>query len=405
MATVTITTDVANCQAHDVYFELQVSDSATASYSALLNDFGKLKCEFDIPDSGQEVSDIGLKQSAIDVKIDNFLVGGSELIDVLEDAFTFSNEQWVAYMYVRDSGGTYGNPIPFIFSREEIKYDVITELIEFSFLPKNVNDTTVADLVGQIYEFDFISGIPATTDAIVAGEFIVDALEDSFAGTPVIDSDLTQGLPTTGDHWFVTKQIQASTSGNNTNKAMYHLAQIATFEGALFGSSYGGSFYIKRTSTANSVTLDTDDITLLKSDNFIEAQYRDIYLEQTPVNVEADSVNLTAEKSINIVFATDSFYLGTVGAELPPPYFREVTQIATDTSVITQGIEGYKAAFGFENNLIANVELWGIGTIYPYSTITFDGDAPSQFQGKNFRIKHIEYDFKYDKVSMRIYQV
>lgn len=405
MANVTITTDIAGLLLHDIYFEMIVQDSATASYSASLHDIGTLTCEFDIPTSGEDVTAIGLKQAGIDVEVINILSDGTSLISVLENAFNFSNQEWVAKMYIRETGGAFGNEIPLVFGKTNINYDEVEETITFSFLPKKETTTTVADLVGKIYDLEFISGTPANSDAIAAGEFINDALEDAYPGTPVIDSDLTQGLPTSGDHWFVTKEIQASGGGNNNKLALYHVGIIATFEGAVFGSSYGGSFYVKRTSTANSVTLDSDNIEELNTDEFIEAQYRNIILEQVPVSVNENSYNLSAEKNINISFPTDSFYLATVGAEIPAPYFRDATQIATTDAVISAGIEGYKSAFGFNQNLIADVTYWGIKSIYPYSTITFDVDAPSIFQGKNFRIKKIDYNWKQDIAKMRIYEI
>lgn len=410
MADVVITTDTANLRAHDIYFEFTIQDTSATTYDALLHDFGSLKCEFDIPNSGTEVTAIGLKQSAIDVVIDDRLDGGDRLIETLNSAFDFSNETWFCDMYIRDSGGSFGDPIEMQFAVDDIEFDEVSKLVTIGLLPKNQSSSTVEDVValGAAYDLSFTAGTPTNADATTARNFIEDGLGDVYTGTPVVDTVLQSGNPgTTGNFvYLVPDALPASGAGNpNTDDPLQLIGLIATYEGAVFGKSYGEPFYIPRNYTGSSVTLDTDNITKLRSKKFVEAQYRSLTIEQSPETATDVSQNLYAEKNINIVFTSEGLYRSEITGSAGPPLLYTADQVSYDSTLIDEGIINYGLAFSFDNNIILEVDYWGIGSIYPYSTITFDGDAPTQYQSKNFRIKRIEYDFKRDTVKMRMYEI
>lgn len=414
MATVTVTSDVAALFSHDVYFELTLEDSASASHSVRLLDLGKLKYEFDIPNEGTDATAIGIKSGTMDIKIENAKIGGGDFIDDLESAFGYASrpDEWEGKMYFRDKGGSYGNPIKFVFNWNDIKYDHITEEIEISLRPYKrdlgiMNDywsTYSAD----IYTYDYGGTL---NEAQIAGEFIRYVLYRTYinGSWPPASSDepevfgtiYSTGQPTTGTDWFVVGEIA------NESTVIRELGMLAAVEGAVYGAALGIPFYKTRGNTNASlkVTLDTDNIEFLDKEEFYEAEYRYLNVSMTPFYIATrESNNPQAEKIINVVFPQSS---GDGGMDLYNCSITDdaVSLTAGNTDVVDEGADNYELAFSFNDALKVKLIYWGISGIYPFSVINFDSNAPSLYQGKDFTVKNIEYNWKQDKVEMEIYQI
>lgn len=406
MATVTITSDTASLFSHDVYFELEVDDVSADSYSSFLVNMGSLKYENEVPNNSDNPTDIGIKGGQIDVKFEKYLSDGTSLPAVLQDAFEYVSkpDDWSGKMYWREKGGSYGDPIRFLFNFKDIDINEEVEEVEISLRPYTNDIGDVYDFFGtysgdiDVYDITFSVN---TWDAQLSGEFIKLALEKIY-GTSTIEffsGIFSEGTPSSGDEWFVSKEIQGN--ANNEESVVSHVSKMAAFEGALYGSSLGKPFYVNRKNTDASleVTLDYDDVVKIQTTPFYDSIYKNIHISQT-VNaneVTARAVSASAtDEDINIAFISNGLNLVTLTSGSAGNYK------IPDTTIIDEGVDNYSLAFGFVNPKQVEVEYWGIGSIYSYSTIVIGADAPVEFRG-NYKIKEIDYDWKMDKVKMILY--
>lgn len=432
MADVIITTDTVELFSHDVYFTLTLNNSASASYDARLLDMGKLKYTFDIPDSGDDTTAIGIKAGAMDIEIENFLIDSdATLIDEMVSAFEYSKQFWTGKMFWRQRGSTYGNPILFSFSQSDIEYDEQSETVSISLLPKQSLGTTAGEAVQLFEESVNVYTTSFTQDnesllaySVLAGDYVYHYLHQmyndepdegiSVSDEPILESsELIRGTPTSGSEWFIEFAADDNTVDPtlikryyNTQSPEYVISRLATFEGAIYGSALGKPFYVERKNKNNKVTISTDDIVEINQRKFFQAPYRNAFLTMiailptaTEITEEVASDNPQAEKDINIVFSLNFI------RHLSIQSLNTAERIAIDSSLIENGIENYSLAFSFENSAQVHIKAWGIGNIYPYSVINFDSNAPDFVKNKNFRVKKANYDFKLDMIEMDLYEI
>lgn len=434
MATVTITSDVASLFSHDVYFELILEDSSTASYSAELLDFGKLKYEFDIPNSGEDATAIGVKSGAMEVTFSDFLASDT-LISVIESAYNYASKPkyWKSNMYFREKGGSYGNPIIFKFNQNDVEYSEEEKSLSITLNPFQVPAMMDGGFFNSVFEFmsffnvatfDYYtltyspSGYETTSSAFLAGEFIRSVLykgyTDNFfrwppptGNEPIFKSNVfVKGAvgvdsPASGTEWFVV-QNHKDIIGPNTNNlinALQVVGRLASLEGAIFGSALGRSFYVVKRNTDNSVELDWDNVLKPEKIRFLDSEYYQLILTHGAEVVTVVSDNFAAEKSMNINFPQSGIYRATISDS------DSATETTFTDEIIQEGALNYPKSFGFGDAIFYKLKYWGIGDIKPWSVITFDVDAPAYLTSKNFRIKNIEYDWKKDIVEMEIYEI
>lgn len=427
MATVTITTDTVELFSHEMYFVLTLTDASSASYSARLLDIGKLKYTFDVPNDGEDTTAVGVKAGAMKITIEDFFTGSaSNLIDVLVSSYDNAPQTWNAKMYFKTKGGSFGEPVFFTFTQKEVEYKQDQAIVSISLNPKDFSGLTeqeFGDLIDSevsVYSIQQISS-PVQWHGVLGKEYISHWLYQTYienptypmTSTPIVISGIftTTGNPTSGTPWFagvdVTIDNEPTTFTNR--EAGYAVGLMASLEGALYGGSLGVPFYVARGDTTNSVTLDTDNIEKLEQEFFHDSKYRSLIMTQKGVDSAGDpgelsetvdSDNEFAEKNMNIVLAEGIHgFFGNITSST------EGDRIATNNTILQHGVVNYPLAFSFQANKKASVTYWGIDGIYPYSVINFDMDAPSVFQGRDFRIKSVEYDFKQDKSNMEIYEI
>lgn len=434
MATVTITSDVAPLFSHDVYFEFTLEDTSSASYSVDLLDFGKLKYEFDIPNSGEDATAIGVKSGTVDVDLDDFM-DGNTLISVIESAYNYASrpKYWKAKMYFREKGGSYGNPIIFKFNQNDIDYSEEDKILSITLNPFQIPAMMDGGSYDSVFEFmnffdtstfDYYtltyspSGDETTSSAFLAGEFIRSVLykgyTDNFFGWPPPSEDepifksnvFVKGAvgidsPASGTEWFVV-QNHKNIIGANTNNlinALQEVGRLASLEGAIFGSALGRSFYVVKRNTDNSIELDWDKVLNPEKIRFLDNEYYELNITHGSESVSVISDNFAAEKSMNINFPQSGIYRATISDS------DSATETSFTDGIIQEGVLNYPKSFGFGDAIFYKIKYWGIGNIKPWSVITFNVDAPAYLTSKNFRIKNIEYDWKKDMVEMEIYQI
>lgn len=426
-----LTSDTANLFSHNVYFQIAMEDTSSASYDIDLIDMGKLQYSFDIPNSGEDVTAVGIKAGSIDVKFDNYIDGTDTIIDLLDSSFSYSSTQaWYGKMFFKlKSDASYGNPVLFEFSPKEVKFNEVSQICEISFIPRQKTGLTAVsvcdDAESEVYTYtiDRTTLIdPSANDniAYAARDYIKHALFQGYSETPTypisgvtieIDSGIfiSDGgvLRVSGEEWFVTYQTVISgtpTTIPYTDDALVLLGTLASLEGAIYGTALGNLFYIARSDTSNSVTLDTDNIKKLEQSFFNEAKYRQLKLAQVDyadndINVIAFSRNTFAEKDINIRLDPPLLIKGDITTA------GQANQIADDNTILLEAVNNYQPPFSFDNEKKVTVTYWGIDGIYPYSVITFDTNAPDFVKNRNFRVKKAEYDFKADTIKMEIYEI
>lgn len=426
MAKVTITTDTVSLFSHDVYFEFELDDTTTASHSARLLDMGNLKYEHDIPNSGTDATAIGVRSGSMDVDIEDFFINSSDtFIDTLESAFDYASrpDWWIAFMYWREKGGSYGNPVVFKFSSKDVEYTEQDKIVTISLNPyqntgiidQNVNGFFALFYLAGVgaYQFDFSpTGDLTTTDALTAGEFIRVALYHGFTqyynqlpiaakDEPIVSSGIfVTGSPTSGTEWFVLKNEKDTYDGSTFNKetVIQTVGVLASLEGAIYGNGLGVSYYVARSDTSNSVELLWDNVVNPEKVRFFNSRYRSLEVTQGNLTETAESTTFASDKQINISFEGTGIYKGTISGT-------DVTETSKDNTIISEAIVNYPKAFGFQDATALELTYWGIGDIKPYSVLTFNASAPALYKNKNFRIRTVEYNFKQDSVKLELYQI
>lgn len=426
MADVTITTDTVELFSHEMYFVLTLDDASTASYDARLLDIGKLKYYFDVPNDGEETTAIGVKAGAMDITLENYFIDSAdEFIDTLVSSYDFSNPTWEGKMYHKLKGGSFGEPVLFTFTQSDVEFDQNEQTVSISLNPKEDVDLGITDfgdsISGQVSVY-MIQDINSAVEfkSILAKEWIQHWLYQTFtenptypmSQTPVVSSGIftTTGNPTSGTQWFAwyDSEVGGNPAADLDNPAITPINKFAALEGALYGGSLGVPFYVARSNTDNTITLDSDNIEVLDQIYFTNAKYRNLIMTQTGVDSNGDegsvfeevaSNNEFAEKNMNISITESLIVHGNITSGSAGD------RLAVNNSILQKGIVNYPLAFSFQANKKATVTYWGIDGIYPYSVINFDVDAPSVFQNRDFRISEIVYDFKQDKAEMEIYEI
>jgi hypothetical protein len=189
----------------------------------------------------------------------------------------------------------------------------------------------------------------------------------------------------------------------NTLKLSQQLGILAAIEGAIYGDALGELYFVGRNATDNAlkVTLDYDDIEVLETDFFYKAAY-------SYAQVDHATQSATAEKTVqrdgtSIIIDFDQNYI--YRADNVNTTLDTCDEVALDSDVVDSGAANYGLAFGFDKTSRVKVVASGFNSIYPYSVINFDSEAPSIYQNRDYRIAKVGYDFVNNQIELDLYEI
>lgn len=405
---------------------------------------GDLKFDFDIASSETDATSIYSRIGDSTLKIRNKLGNGDDFFNIIKLIST--NPFRVKFELTANSGSTYD--FYFYAFKNDVKIvekdrHCTIKLRPIYYGGKGGGDYfngTVENVDPAAYLEDAYIDNEENTQVVASGRFIRDALK-SFSGVNdlILISDAHQDIvsfsngvaynlvgdpfPPSGDTLVDPDGLAAS--------MLEVLLNFAGEEGAIFGSSFGKNFYVKRASTNNKVTLtfaDIEDIETIHTDY----QYATISVVSSGgtaydgVTQLSDNTTTTYNSFSNRTFSfTSKVTLGLNGqwrtnVQLNPPvgnYVNNVFYLGADgqgTDVDTaDSVTGYAAALGADLSDRVELTVFGFDKILPWTPFEISSSADtalpsgtsSRHSGIVFRPTSLVYSFNDDTVKVKAYKI
>lgn len=426
---------------------LTINSNADASIE--IDDISELEYDFDLADSQDIISKIGIIPGSVTVTLNDSMNNLASLYDTLEaeigtPSATTGYATISAMLNRRPFGESTIQQFPFQLQFNGVDLNELEGETKIRLLPPQASNVNVAqyfaNITGTIPTSTFalsLNSVPEST-VYAPGDVLKDltryinpnAPTTVFESSPIIAGGdvppvLYPDFANVGVAGNVSFFITQFTGGSVGNELIYDkYRSMAGLDSAVFGSAFGTNFYVGRLTTNQKVTLTFDQVVnvkLLKVNRDINFQVFSISNPATSFSQivpDSDTIqyNRLSSRNVGIDYAGHSPLLTKAQVVVQNVSVEgEYTGHGTadiEAAALTIAQKGYSnglgsAAWKVEHQRI-ELEVLGIDTVRPWQAFEFDAtdsDIPTRYKNKVFRPSSIQYNLKEDKATITAYQI